>query len=165
MPLVPFNEADRSRFIADADSGKVQEYPDHIESSAPWFVSSDNGSATTGLTPSKERVVGGMTLPRILPLAGEPIEQADAERLARLFKALGDPSRLRLLSLIQSAADGEGCVGNLAGPLGLSQPTISHHLRILTEAGLLEREKRGVGVYYRLTPMANAAHRLPPGSG
>src|SRR6201990_72661 len=98
-----------------------------------------------------------MTMPQISPLAGEPIERADAERLAGVLKALADPARLRLLSLIQSATDGEACVCDLTAPLGLSQPTVSHHLRILTEAGLLEREKRGVWAYYRLVPSAIAA--------
>ena len=97
-----------------------------------------------------------MTMPQISPLAGEPIERADAERLAGVLKALADPARLRLLSLIQSAPDGEACVCDLTAPLGLSQPTVSHHLRILTEAGLLEREKRGVWAYYRLVPAAIA---------
>jgi ArsR family transcriptional regulator len=97
-----------------------------------------------------------MTMPQISPLAGEPIERADAERLAGVLKALADPARLRLLSLIQSATDGEACVCDLTAPLGLSQPTVSHHLRILTEAGLLEREKRGVWAYYRLVPTAIA---------
>ncbi|HCU48563.1 MAG TPA: transcriptional regulator, partial [Micromonosporaceae bacterium] len=82
-------------------------------------------------------------LPQISPLAGEPIERADAERLAGVLKALADPARLRLLSLIQSAPEGEACVCDLTAPLGLSQPTVSHHLRILTEAGLLNRDKRG----------------------
>jgi ArsR family transcriptional regulator len=94
------------------------------------------------------------TLPQISPLAGEPIEPADADRLAKVLKALADPARLRLLSLIQSAPEGEACVCDLTAPLGLSQPTVSHHLRILTEAGLLEREKRGVWAYYRLVPAA-----------
>src|SRR5690242_18526654 len=98
-----------------------------------------------------------MTMPQISPLAGEPIERADAERLAGVLKALADPARLRLLSLIQSATDGEACVCDLTAPLGLSQPTVSHRLRILTEAGLLEREKRGVWAYYRLVPSAIAA--------
>jgi len=96
-------------------------------------------------------------MPQISPLAGEPIERADAERLAGVLKALADPARLRLLSLIQSAPDGEACVCDLTAPLGLSQPTVSHHLRILTESGLLEREKRGVWAYYRLVPPAIAA--------
>jgi ArsR family transcriptional regulator, arsenate/arsenite/antimonite-responsive transcriptional repressor len=95
-----------------------------------------------------------MTLPQISPLAGEPIDRADAERLAGVLKALADPARLRLLSLIQSAQDGEACVADLTAPLGLSQPTVSHHLRILTEAGLLEREKRGVWAFYRIVAPA-----------
>lgn len=96
-------------------------------------------------------------LPQISPLAGEPIERADAERLAGVLKALADPARLRLLSLIQSAPEGEACVCDLTAPLGLSQPTVSHHLRILTEAGLLNRDKRGVWAYYSLVPAAIGA--------
>ncbi|GGK35411.1 putative transcriptional regulator, ArsR family protein [Pilimelia terevasa] len=105
-----------------------------------------------------------MTMPQISPLAGEPIERADAERLAGVLKALADPARLRLLSLIQAAPDGEACVADLTSPLGLSQPTVSHHLRILTESGLLEREKRGVWAYYRLVPasIATIADLLTP---
>ncbi|MGY0002309.1 ArsR/SmtB family transcription factor [Micromonospora sp. I033] len=97
------------------------------------------------------------TTPAISPLAGEPIKRADAERLAGVLKAIADPARLRLLSLIQSAPEGEASVTDLTAPLGLSQPTVSHHLRILTEAGLLEREKRGVWAYYRLVPSAISA--------
>jgi ArsR family transcriptional regulator len=95
--------------------------------------------------------------PAISPLTGEPIQRADAERLSRVLKALADPARLRLLSLIQSAPEGEAAMSDLTAPLGLSQPTVSHHLRILTGAGLLEREKRGVWAYYRLVPSAIAA--------
>ncbi|MER7274670.1 metalloregulator ArsR/SmtB family transcription factor [Dactylosporangium sp. NPDC000244] len=96
-------------------------------------------------------------MPAISPLAGEPIERADAEQLAGVLKAIADPGRLQLLSLIQSAPEGEASVTDLTAPLGLSQPTVSHHLRILTEAGLLEREKRGVWAYYRLVPSVIAA--------
>ncbi|SCL50473.1 ArsR/SmtB family transcription factor [Micromonospora chersina] len=96
-------------------------------------------------------------VPAVSPLAGEPIKRADAERLAGVLKAVADPARLRLLSLIQSAPEGEASVTDLTTPLGLSQPTVSHHLRILTEAGLLERDKRGVWAYYRLVPSAIAA--------
>ncbi|WP_328851281.1 metalloregulator ArsR/SmtB family transcription factor [Micromonospora globbae] len=95
--------------------------------------------------------------PAVSPLGGEPIKRADAERLAGVLKAVADPARLRLLSLIQSGAQGEACVSDLTALLGLSQPTVSHHLRILTEAGLLVREKRGVWAYYRLERSAIAA--------
>nr|BFE58327.1 metalloregulator ArsR/SmtB family transcription factor [Dactylosporangium thailandense] len=103
-------------------------------------------------------------MPAISPLAGEPIERADAEQLAGVLKAIADPARLQLLSLIQSAPEGEASVTDLTAPLGLSQPTVSHHLRILTEAGLLEREKRGVWAYYRLVPsvIATIAELLTP---
>ncbi|MGQ5262510.1 ArsR/SmtB family transcription factor [Micromonospora sp. ZYX-F-536] len=94
--------------------------------------------------------------PAISPLSGEPIKRADAERLAGVLKAFADPARLRLLSLIQSSPDGEASASDLIAPLNLSQPTVSHHLRILTEAGLIKREKRGVWAYYRLVPSAVA---------
>ena len=89
-------------------------------------------------------------MPQISPLAGEPIERADAERLAGVLKALADPARLRLLSLIQSAPEGEACVCDLTAPLGLSQPTVSHHLRILTECELVKQEQQGREIYYTL---------------
>jgi ArsR family transcriptional regulator len=105
-----------------------------------------------------------MTIPWISPLNGEPINHADAERLAGALKALADPARLRLLSLIQSAPGGTACPADLIAPLGLSQPTVSHHLRILSSAGLIEREKRGVWVFYRIVPtaMAGLAELLTP---
>ena len=78
--------------------------------------------------------------------------KADAVELATAFKALADPARLRLLSFIAAQPDGEACVCHLTTPVGLSQPTVSHHLKILNDAGLLEREKRGTWVYYRIIP-------------
>ncbi|MGQ0837268.1 ArsR/SmtB family transcription factor [Actinokineospora sp.] len=76
------------------------------------------------------------------------LDRADAERFAAVLKALADPGRLRLLSLIRAAPGGEVCVGDLVDALGLSQPTVSHHLRILTDAGLLTRDRRGNWVWY-----------------
>jgi len=83
------------------------------------------------------------------PLAREPLSEAEAEGIAPLLKALADPVRLRLMSLVASREGGEACVCDLNDAFELSQPTISHHLKILHEAGLLDREKRGVWVYYR----------------
>jgi ArsR family transcriptional regulator len=80
----------------------------------------------------------------------EPLSVAQAEQLAPLLKALADPVRLRLLSLVAAHAEGEACVCDLADAFDLSQPTISHHLKVLHETGLLERSKRGVWVYYRV---------------
>ena len=77
---------------------------------------------------------------------------AQAESVAPLLKALADPVRLRLLSLVASHADGEACVCDLNDAFDLSQPTISHHLKVLHDAGLLDRSKRGVWVYYRIKP-------------
>ena len=81
-----------------------------------------------------------------------PLAEEEAERLASSLKVLADPARLRLLSLIASQPEGEACVCDLTAPLALKQPTVSHHLRVLHEAGLLDRERRGTWVYYRVLP-------------
>ena len=83
------------------------------------------------------------------PLAREPLSQPQAEQIAPLLKALGDPVRLRLMSMVASHEGGEACVCDLNEGFELSQPTISHHLKVLHEVGLLDRTKRGVWVYYR----------------
>lgn len=88
------------------------------------------------------------------PLVSEPLGPEDAEELARIIKAIADPTRLRLLSLVAAHEGGEACVCDLTDPIGLSQPTISHHLKILVDAGLLSRDKRGVWAYYALVPGA-----------
>ena len=75
-----------------------------------------------------------------------------ADELATAFKAIADPGRLRLLSFIAAQPAAEACVCHLVGPLGLAQPTVSHHLKVLTEAGLLARERRGTWMFYRLVP-------------
>jgi ArsR family transcriptional regulator, arsenate/arsenite/antimonite-responsive transcriptional repressor len=82
----------------------------------------------------------------------EPLRARDAAPLANAFAALGDPARLRLLSLIASQPSGEVCACDLVEPLGKSQPTVSHHLKVLYEAGLVERDKRGSWVWYRAVP-------------
>ncbi|HXZ86687.1 MAG TPA: metalloregulator ArsR/SmtB family transcription factor [Myxococcota bacterium] len=84
------------------------------------------------------------------PVLTGRLEPDRAEELAALFRALGDPGRLRLLSFLAAQPGGEACVCHLTAPLGLSQPTVSHHLKVLTDANLLERERRGTWIYYRL---------------
>jgi ArsR family transcriptional regulator, arsenate/arsenite/antimonite-responsive transcriptional repressor len=84
------------------------------------------------------------------PLLAEPLSTEQAERMAPLLKALADPVRLRLVSLVASHADGEACVCDLNDAFELSQPTISHHLKVLHDVGLLDRSKRGTWVYYRV---------------
>jgi len=91
--------------------------------------------------------------PCCAPLTRSPIGESDAERVAAMFKALGDPVRLRLFSNVASAEGGEACVCDIQD-VGVSQPTVSHHLKKLREAGLLESERRGSWVYYRLAPSA-----------
>ena len=83
------------------------------------------------------------------PLNREPMSSAQAEQVAPMLKALADPVRLRLMSLIASHEGGEACVCDLSDAFELSQPTISHHLKVLYESGLISRDKRGVWVYYR----------------
>ncbi|MGC5078386.1 ArsR/SmtB family transcription factor [Agrococcus sp. DT81.2] len=80
--------------------------------------------------------------------AAPAVSVQDALRMATVFKAMGDPTRVRLLSLIASGEQGEACVCDLTDPVGLSQGTVSHHMRILAEAGLVEREQRGKWAYY-----------------
>ena len=87
-------------------------------------------------------------------LIGEPIGEGSAAELAQVFKALGDPVRLRLVSLIGARQGGEVCVCDLASAFDLTQPTISHHLKVLREAGIIDSERRGTWVYYRLVPAA-----------
>jgi ArsR family transcriptional regulator len=84
------------------------------------------------------------------PVVGEVIQPAEAETLASGFKALADPTRLRLISLVAAHQKAEACVCELTDPVGLSQPTVSHHLKILVDAGILTREQRGKWAYYRL---------------
>ena len=91
------------------------------------------------------------------PLTAEPLTMDQAEQVAPLLKALADPVRLRLLSLVASHQDGEACICELNDAFDLSQPTISHHMKVLHEAGLVDRDKRGVWVYYRVRPQALAS--------
>lgn len=92
------------------------------------------------------------------PTTGQVLDQAEANRLAGVLKALAEPNRLRLVSLIAAnTATGATCVCDLIEPVGLSQPTVSHHLKVLTDAGLLEREQRGKWAYYSLVPTALTA--------
>jgi ArsR family transcriptional regulator len=86
------------------------------------------------------------------PITREVISEENAVSVARAMKALADPARLRLISMVAAHEDGEACVCDLTEPLGLSQPTVSHHLKILVEAGYLSRSKRGTWAYYRIVP-------------
>jgi ArsR family transcriptional regulator, arsenate/arsenite/antimonite-responsive transcriptional repressor len=93
------------------------------------------------------------------PLLRSRLGKDDAETLAAAFKAIADPGRLRLLSFIAGQPSSEACVCNLVQPLGLSQPTVSHHLKVLTDAGLLARERRGTWMFYKLVPQRVEALR------
>jgi len=93
------------------------------------------------------------------PVLQGRLTQAAAEEIAGAFKALADPARLRLLSFIAAQPSGEACVCHLMKPLDISQPTVSHHLKVLYDAGLLERERRGTWVYYRIVPQRLSALR------
>lgn len=108
------------------------------------------------------------TIEECCPVAYQdaPMGRKDAERTAAAFKVLSDPVRLRMLSVIASCEDSESCVCDLAGPLGVTQPTVSHHLKVLHDAGFLDRRKEGTWVYYRIVPEAletlRAALSSPP---
>jgi ArsR family transcriptional regulator, arsenate/arsenite/antimonite-responsive transcriptional repressor len=84
---------------------------------------------------------------------GSALSESDAEATAELFRLLGDPARVKIVSLLATSEE-PVCVCNLTEPLGLSQPTVSHHLKRLTDAGLLEREQRGKWAYFSLRPGA-----------
>ncbi|RLV56350.1 transcriptional regulator [Aeromicrobium phragmitis] len=88
------------------------------------------------------------------PVLAPSLTEEEALRLAAMFKALGDPNRVRLLSLITAAEGHEACICDLTEPVGLSQPTVSHHMKKLVDAGLVEREQRGRWAYYRVVPGA-----------
>ncbi|MCZ2403831.1 helix-turn-helix transcriptional regulator [Paenarthrobacter sp. Z7-10] len=88
------------------------------------------------------------------PSGTDVLDAAEAQKRALVFKAMGDPNRLRLLSIVRASAGGEACVCDLTEPLDLGQPTVSHHLKILVDAGLLDRDKRGTWAYYSLVPGA-----------
>lgn len=107
-----------------------------------------------------EQVLAG--LPALVgccaPLVRDPLSAGQATELSQLFKALGDPVRLRLVSLIASQEGGEACVCELGDSFDLTGPTISHHLKVLREAGLISGERRGTWVYYRIEP--DVLHRL-----
>lgn len=99
------------------------------------------------------------------PLTRQPLTAGEAADLARSFKAIGDPVRLRLLSLIAAHAGGEACVCDLTDAFEVSGPTISHHLKVLREAGLIVGERRASWIYYRIQPdvLAELARVLAPG--
>ena len=88
------------------------------------------------------------------PVRGTPLGIDAAERLAAVLKAVAEPTRLRLLSLVAAQPGQEACICDLTAPVSLSQPTVSHHMRVLTDAGLLAREQRGKWAYYRVIPGA-----------
>lgn len=119
----------------------------------------DNGGMNTAQTASAPA-----TDACCAPLTSEALSVEDAQRFAQLLKAVAEPTRLRLVSLIAAQENKEACVCDLTEPVGLGQPTVSHHLKILVDAGILHREKRGVWAYYSIIPGAleRAAAVLSP---
>jgi ArsR family transcriptional regulator len=98
------------------------------------------------------------------PVTGGVIDDGAAEQLARIFKALGDPTRVKLLSLIAATDADAACVCDLTEPVGLAQPTVSHHMKVLVNAGLVTREQRGKWAFYSIVPgiLESVAGRLAP---
>ncbi len=109
------------------------------------------------MTQTLEKIESADMLTCCSPLSREPLTAEAAAELAGVLKAIADPTRLRLLSLIQAHEDGEACVCDLTEPVGLTQPTVSHHLRVLLDAGLVTRTKRGTWAYYKAVPSRLAA--------
>ena len=106
-----------------------------------------------GAIVARTRTIAVLATDECCPTIGEaPLSEADATELARGFAALSDPARLRVLSLLASADAGEVCACDLVEPVGRSQPTVSHHLKVLTEAGLVVGDKRGRWIWYRAVP-------------
>lgn len=115
------------------------------------------------LVPRVEAIAPEATTPAACcaPLTRETISADDAEVFARRLKALADPARLRLVSIVAASEGQEACVCDLIEPVGLSQPTVSHHLKILMDAGFLTRSKRGTWAYYKLVPGSLDAAAAP----
>ncbi|MFE7507465.1 ArsR/SmtB family transcription factor [Promicromonospora sp. NPDC057488] len=107
--------------------------------------------ALTDVSPTTQAAASGACC---APLVREAADPETAAQLARVFKALGDPTRVRLLSIVAAHDGGEACVCDLTEPVGLSQPTVSHHLKLMVDAGLLTREQRGKWAYYSVVPGA-----------
>jgi ArsR family transcriptional regulator len=109
-------------------------------------------------TSAASQEAGADEVPRAsacIPLSiSAPLRRPEAEQLASMLKAVADPTRLQLISLIKASPAGEACVCDLTEPLGLRQPTVSHHLRVLVEAGLLTRQRRATWMWYALVPGA-----------
>ncbi len=104
------------------------------------------------ISPTPTTIAAAAAEPCCPSLLDAALEPGDAAELASAFAALADPARLRLLSLIAAQPSGEVCACDLVEPLGKSQPTVSHHLKVLYEAGLVDRDKRGTWVWYRVVP-------------
>lgn len=105
-----------------------------------------------------------VTVPLSAAVASPPLPRDEAEAIARLFKALSDPTRLQILSIIDAAPGGEACVCDLTATFDMSQPAISQHLKVLVDAGVLTREKRGAWAWYSIVPEAlEAVRHLLPG--
>jgi ArsR family transcriptional regulator, arsenate/arsenite/antimonite-responsive transcriptional repressor len=113
---------------------------------------SHTGRVTTSTADTQDRPLLPVADACCMPLLREPITAGQAADLARLLKALADPTRLRLVSMVAAYEGGEACVCELTEPLGLTQPTVSHHLKVLVDAGIFTRDKRGVWAYYALVP-------------
>lgn len=116
---------------------------------------------------SETRPLAGDSATCCAPVTSGVLNAETAEHLAHLFKALGDSTRVRLLSLIAAQPNGEACICDLTEPVGLAQPTVSHHMRQLAEAGLVTREQRGRWAYYAVVPdkLARLGEALAPSGG
>lgn len=113
-------------------------------------------TTSTAVNINRVKTIATLACP---PLFDGPLGKTEADRVASMLKVLAEPARLRLLSLIAAQPGGEACVCHLTEPLGLTQPTVSHHLKVLLDAGLVDREQRGSWAFFRVRPEPLAAVR------
>src|SRR5262245_59713992 len=149
-------EIDDCQYVRHAEAMAATALPTPAVPSAPGGGQSTLGGQATSIGRASPSAALAACC---TPLTRAPLSAPDAERLATVLKAIAVPARLRLLSLIHAAEGGEICACELNEPLGLSQPTVSHHLKVLVDAGLISRDKRGVWAYYRVIPASLDALR------
>lgn len=158
MIALPDWNIDACRFLSEPGRDiDTCQYVAHTESMSPTDVTLSTRPTAADAVLDLAAVHSQGPIPEVAccaPLVREPLSAEDALGLAKVLKAIADPARLRVLSLVAAHQDGDACVCDLTEPLALSQPTVSHHLKVLVDAGLLSREKRGVWAHYRLVPGA-----------
>src|ERR1700759_5463933 len=137
--------------------GTSQDFDERLYLAGPDVATRHRSLSICGMPKSVTVLDPAQTMACCAPLSAQPLSAEQAEQVAPLLKALADPVRLRLMSLVASHDGGEACICELNDAFDLSQPTISHHMKVLHEAGLVDRDKRGVWVFYQVRLQALAS--------